>query len=40
MGSVLAVDLGASSGRAIIGKLENGKIDLKEISKFSNKQIY
>ena len=40
MGSVLAVDLGASSGRAIIGKLENGKIDLKEISKFSNKPIY
>lgn len=34
--SVLAFDFGASSGRAIIGTLENGKITMKEIHRFSN----
>lgn len=33
---VLAIDLGASSGRGIIGKFENGKITLSEIHRFSN----
>ncbi len=33
---VLAIDLGASSGRGIIGKYENGKITLSEIHRFSN----
>ena len=33
---VLAFDFGASSGRAILGTLENGKITLKEIHRFSN----
>lgn len=33
---VLAFDFGASSGRAILGTLENGKIELKEIHRFSN----
>ena len=40
MGSVLAVDLGASSGRAILGELKDGKINLKEVSRFPNKPIY
>lgn len=32
----LAIDLGASSGRHILGTLENGKMELKEIYRFSN----
>lgn len=32
----LAFDLGASSGRGIIGTLENGKLYLQEIHRFSN----
>lgn len=33
----LAVDIGASSGRHILGWLENGKIQLKEVYRFENK---
>lgn len=33
----LAIDLGASSGRHILGSLENGKIALKEIYRFENR---
>ena len=36
MKKVLAFDFGASSGRAIIGTLENGRISLKEVHRFSN----
>ncbi len=36
MKRVLAFDFGASSGRAIIGKYENGKIELEEVHRFSN----
>lgn len=36
MKKVLAFDFGASSGRAIIGKYENGKVTLEEIHRFSN----
>lgn len=32
----LAIDLGASSGRGIVGTLENGKMVLREIHRFSN----
>lgn len=32
----LAIDLGASSGRGIIGTIDNGKIELREIHRFSN----
>ena len=32
----IAVDLGASSGRVIVGILENGKISLEEIHRFEN----
>jgi len=33
---VLAFDFGASSGRAILGSYADGKIELKEIHRFSN----
>ena len=32
----LAVDIGASSGRHILGHMENGKIELEEIYRFEN----
>ena len=32
----LAIDIGASSGRHILGKLSNGKIEIEEIYRFSN----
>ena len=36
MGNYLAFDLGASSGRAIIGTLKNGTLSLKEVHRFGN----
>lgn len=33
---VLAIDFGASSGRAILGTFENGRIALQEVHRFSN----
>ncbi|MDD3886448.1 MAG: FGGY-family carbohydrate kinase [Victivallaceae bacterium] len=36
MSSYLAFDLGASSGRAIIGRLENGRLELTEVHRFAN----
>ena len=36
----LAFDLGASSGRAILGTLENGKLQLTEIHRFENQMQY
>lgn len=35
----LAFDLGASSGRAIVGILENGKLELVEVHRFRNQMI-
>lgn len=35
----LAVDMGASSGRLILGHLENGKIMLEEVHRFENRLI-
>lgn len=35
----LAFDIGATSGRSIIGSLENGKLQLKELTRFPNKII-
>ena len=35
----LAVDIGASSGRHILGRLENAKIRLEEIYRFENKLV-
>ncbi|WP_294081208.1 rhamnulokinase [Proteiniphilum sp. UBA5384] len=34
--SFLAIDLGASSGRAILGTMQDDKLELKEISRFPN----
>lgn len=34
--SFFAVDIGASSGRTIIGTLENGKMSIKELTRFKN----
>lgn len=36
MKKYLAIDLGASSGRGILGKIEDGKLTLKEVHRFSN----
>ena len=36
----LAVDIGASSGRHMIGWIEDGKIRLKEIYRFENRLIH
>ena len=36
MKKVLAIDFGASSGRAIIGSFDGKKITLEEIHRFSN----
>jgi rhamnulokinase len=36
MNKYLAFDIGASSGRGIIGTLDNGKISLKEVNRFKN----
>ena len=35
----LAFDLGASSGRAILGTLENGRLNLSEIHRFKNQMV-
>ena len=32
----LAVDIGASSGRHIVGTVQNGKITLQEVYRFEN----
>ena len=34
--SFLAIDMGASSGRAILGNIENNRLELKEINRFAN----
>lgn len=36
----LAIDIGASSGRHIIGWLEDGKLKLEEVYRFDNKQVH
>ncbi len=36
---VLAFDFGASSGRAILGSLENGKLKLEEVHRFDNEPV-
>ncbi len=40
MKRILAIDLGASSGRGIIATLDNGKINLKEIHRFPNNGVW
>lgn len=39
MKNLLAFDLGASNGRAILGQLENGKLTMKELHRFENNYI-
>ncbi len=39
MKNYLAIDIGASSGRHILGKVENGKIVLEEVYRFDNSQV-
>ena len=39
MKNYLAVDIGASSGRHIVGRVENGKITLEEVYRFVNSQV-
>ncbi len=39
MKAVIAIDLGASSGRVMVGCLESGKIRLKEFHRFQNQQV-
>ena len=34
--SFLAFDLGATSGRTILGTVENGRLQMKELTRFSN----
>lgn len=36
MKNYLAIDLGATSGRAILGSIEDGKLSMREISRFPN----
>jgi len=35
-GAVAAVDLGASSGRVIVGRVTEGRLALEEVHRFSN----
>lgn len=37
--SVLAFDLGASSGRAVVGDLYNGNLQIEEVHRFSNEPV-
>ena len=39
MKAVIAIDLGASSGRVMVGYLEDGKIRLEEFHRFQNQQV-
>ena len=39
MKNYLAIDIGASSGRAIIGTVKDGKIALEEVFRFENSQV-
>lgn len=38
-GCYLAIDIGASSGRHILGRLEHGRLALEEIYRFENRQV-
>ena len=39
MKNYLAIDIGASSGRHIIGNVKDGKIALEEVYRFDNSQV-
>ena len=40
MNYYLAIDIGASSGRHILGHVENGKMILEEMYRFDNLQVH
>ena len=37
--NILAVDLGAESGRAILGTIEDGRLQIREITRFPNRMV-
>ena len=39
MGTYLAIDIGASSGRHMLGRVDGGKIVLEEVYRFENRQV-
>ena len=39
MKNLLAFDLGASNGRAILGQLENGRLTMRELHRFENNYV-
>ena len=39
MRNLLAFDLGASNGRAILGRLEDGRLTIEELHRFENNYI-
>ena len=39
MKNYLAIDIGASSGRHILGRVEDGKIALEEVFRFTTSQV-
>jgi len=39
MPSFIAFDLGAESGRAVLGRLENGRLEVREVGRFPNEPI-
>ncbi len=39
MGSYLAFDLGASSGRGLLGKLHDGTLEIEEVNRFPNRPV-
>ncbi|HET6381763.1 MAG TPA: rhamnulokinase family protein [Armatimonadota bacterium] len=39
MSQYLALDLGAESGRGVLGSLENGRLELSEIHRFANRPV-
>jgi rhamnulokinase len=36
---LLAIDIGASSGRAILGELDGGRLSMREVHRFKNGMI-
>ena len=40
MGWIAAIDLGASSGRVIIGRLNQGRLETREVHRFANESVH
>jgi hypothetical protein len=39
MGRYVALDLGATSGRVTAGRLERGRLDVREVHRFANRPV-